>query len=264
MIVRALGVSPEAVRQQALGPVSVAVIDSGIDGSHPELADRIAAAWAIESPSDDAESNRPRAVEVDSTRNNDVFGHGTGVAGVIARIAPNARIIDLRVLDSSNKGTGQNLVKALEHAIELGADIINMSLAAKRAFAPTLAPLCERAYHSGQTVVAARRNMPLLDQGFPAELSSVISVDQERMARELALRYRAGKLIEFAAHGEGVVTAAPGGGHTTHTGTSFATPAVSAICCLYLGAFPGLRPFELKTLLKAHAEPIGEPGATSD
>ena len=60
-------------------------------------------------------------------------------------------------------------------------------------------------------------------------------------------------IIEFAARGEEVVVAAPGGGETTMTGTSFATPAVSGLCALLVGAYPDLRPFDVKSLLRAFA-----------
>jgi len=112
-----------------------------------------------------------------------------------------------------------------------------------------LISLCEIAYRQGQVVVASKRNMPLVDNGFPAELSSCIGVDSTRMEAALNLQYRAGDPIEFIAHGEEVLVAAPNGGYTTKTGTSFAAPAVSALCALMLGTWPALRPFEIKTLL---------------
>ena len=62
-------------------------------------------------------------------------------------------------------------------------------------------------------------------------------------------------MTSVPAPSDEVTVAAAGGGYTTKTGTSFATPAVCGLCALLVGAFPDLRPFELKTLLKKNAKP---------
>ncbi len=89
--------------------------------------------------------------------------------------------------------------------------------------------------------------------GFPAEFSNCISVDNKAFVSPYEFVYRPDTVIEYAANGEEVVVAAAGGGYTTMTGTSFAAPTVSGLCALILGAYPALRPFELKTILKAYA-----------
>ena len=76
---------------------------------------------------------------------------------------------------------------------------------------------------------AARRNMPIEDDGFPAEFSSCVGVDIGNFISQFHLLFQEDQIIEFVAHGEAVVVAAPGGGTTTNTGTSFATPAVSGL-----------------------------------
>jgi subtilisin family serine protease len=184
---------------------------------------------------------------------NDVYGHGTGVAGIIASIAPNARLTDIRVLDDRNQATGEILVEGFRRAVESDARVINLSLACRARFALQLHELCERAYRRNQVVVAAKRNMPLVDQGFPAELSACIAVDLERFADPLAFGYRPTPPIEFVGRGVDVPAPCPGGGYRLVTGTSFATPAISAVCALLLGAAPELRPFEVKALLKGLA-----------
>ena len=241
----------EAVRQQLdslataeLRPVEVAVVDSGIDASHPDLKGKVVAAYRAEQG-----EGRVAVREVPLGTNNDTFGHGTGVASIIARIAPNARLVDLRVLGAQHSAGGL-LLEGMRSAVARRCPVINMSLAATANMAHSLFGMCELAYRQGQVVVASKRNMPLVDNGFPAEFSSCIGVDSSRLSSEFHVRYRSGDPIEFVAHGEEVLVAAPGGGYTTKTGTSFATPAVSAMCALLLGAWPELRPFEIKTLLK--------------
>ncbi|HNY32338.1 MAG TPA: S8 family serine peptidase, partial [Fibrobacteria bacterium] len=68
------------------------------------------------------------------------------------------------------------------------------------------------------------------------------------------ISFQGGSRIEFLARGEKVPTAAKGGGYTTLTGTSFATPVISAQCAVLVGRFPDLLPFEAKSLLKLHSE----------
>jgi subtilisin family serine protease len=231
-----------------LAPIEVAVLDSGVDATHPDLAGRVRAAFAVE-----IVKGRSEVVAKAADRNHDVFGHGTGVASIIAKQAPNASIVDYRVLDADNTGAGDALVAALDAAVTRGCRVINMSLAAKREFGPRLLAHCERAYREGLVVVAAKRNMPLADLGFPAEYTAVIGVDRASFPSLSIVRYQPKSVIEFVGHGEQVVVAAPGGGYTTKSGTSFATPAIAGLVALLLGAYPDLRPFEIKSILKARA-----------
>ena len=231
----ALELNLRALGERPLAPVVVSVVDSGVDGTHPELRGRVAAALRVQ---DGPEGPIARAQSPDA--GNDVYGHGTAVAGIVAAVAPNARIHDIRVLDERNQATGE-------------ARVINLSLACRARFAPELHQLCERAYRRNQVVVAAKRNMPLVDQGFPAELSACISVDRERYASPFDLGYRPTPPIEFVGRGVDVPAPAPGGGFQVVTGTSFATPAVSGLCALLLGIAPELRPFEVKAVLKGLA-----------
>jgi subtilisin family serine protease len=231
-----------------LEPVTVAVVDSGVDATHPDLTGRVIRAAHVKEAGKDY-----RIVEGAVPKNADVYGHGTAVSSIIVGLAPNAKIIDIRVLDENNVGTGEALLAGFQHAVEQKARIINMSLACRAKFAAGLHALCETAYRQNQIVVAAKRNMPLEDNGFPAELSSCIGVDIGKFRSLFDLRFRADHVIQFIAHGEEVEVAAAGGGHTTMTGTSFATPAVSGICALLVGAYPDLQPYEVKSLLRAFA-----------
>jgi len=241
-----LGARFQDLASRALEPVEVAILDTGVDATHPELAGRVAASLAVEMI-----DGKPEVREHAPVENADVYGHGTAVASIVARLAPNARIVDVRILGPDNSGSGAALVAGLQAAVARRCRVINMSLAAQAKFADQLHVLCETAYRQNQIVVAAKRNMPLVDNGFPAEFSSCISVDREKFASSFRVHYRGDDPIEYAAHGEDVEVAAAGGGFTTKTGTSFATPAVSAVCALLVGADPSLRPFEVKTLLKA-------------
>lgn len=236
----------ELLARADLEPVGVAVVDSGVDASHPDLAGRIASAYAVEID-DDEPVLAPRALG----ENNDAYGHGTAVASIITQVARNAQVTDVRVLNVGNVGAGAALVRGFRYAVEERFRVINLSLAATAKFAPQLNELCETAYRQNQIVVAARRNMPLVDNGFPAEFSSCISVDVGRFPSATQVQFREDHAVEFVGHGEDVKVAAAGGGYTSMTGTSFATPAVSGLCALLVGGNPDLRPFDLKSLLRA-------------
>jgi subtilisin len=242
-LLEALHLTPADLAARSLAPVNVAVIDSGIDATHPDIAGRVIEAKRLEDG---------QIVELTEPTNNDTYGHGTGVASIIARIAPNARLVDVRVLRPGNKGSGDDLLAGLRLAVRARHAVINMSLASPAKFVPQLIPLCERAYYQDQVVVAARRNMPISDEGFPAEFACVLGVDNGDLPQPVSLCYRPRRIIELEAPGDAIPVAAPNGGYTTLSGTSFAAPMVSAVCALLLGAFPTLRPYEVRTILCAY------------
>lgn len=236
----ALNLSLDDIARRELATVDVTVLDSGIDATHPMLAGRVAGAWCVEG---DKVVEKPTAVD------NDAFGHGTAVGCIITRIAPNARLFDIRVLQPGNVGSGEDLIEGLEFAIGARSAVINMSLAAPARFAPELISLCERAYYQDQVVIAARRNTPFLDEGLPATFSSVLGVDNARVPQAVSVRYRQKSAIEFEAPGDQISVAKNGGGYTLVSGSSFATPVVAGVCALLLGAYPDLRPYEIRAIL---------------
>ena len=103
-------------------------------------------------------------------------------------MAPNAKIVDYRVLGPDNTGAGDALLACLRHAVEAGYRVINMSLAAKVSFGPQLLPLCDKVYRNGQVIVAAKRQYAIRDLGYPAEISTVVSVDRTKFEAPWALR----------------------------------------------------------------------------
>ena len=232
-------------------PVDVAILDSGIDASHPLLIDRVVGSVAVVVDGNDVVV---RATEPGA--NNDVFGHGTSVAGIVARIAPNARLFDVRVLGTTNRGRKAAILAGLDRAVGDGRPLINLSVACPESYAVPLNRICERAYARDQVIVAAMRNLPLVDQGLPAEFSSSIGVGPGAFLDPWELKYRTRNLIEFAAQGDQIVTAAAGGGYTRVTGSSFAAATVTGICALILGAYDHSTSFELKSLLKHYAEKL--------
>ena len=232
---QALRTELSSLRERELAPIEVAVLDTGVDSSHPDLRDRVSRAFEVERA-----GRRFRISSLPVPANNDRLGHGTGVSSTIAAIAPNAHLVDIQVAGADKVGSGEALLAGLRFALERGFPLINMSLACHRRLLAPLTELCEFAYFRNQVIVAA-------------ELSSCIGAEDDRFPTPYELRFRDRHPIEFGAHGDGIVVAAPGGKYTLQTGTSYATSTLTGLCALILGAFPGLTPFELTSALKGHA-----------
>ena len=235
--------------------VDVAIIDSGIDATHPRLAGHISRGCTV------AKNRRGEIVirDLPAEKNRDNYGHGTAVAGIIADLAPAARLISVRVLDEYNSCTGDVLIAGVQWALDQNIRVLNMSLTtSKTAYIPRLNELCERAYVQNSIIVAAKRNFG--DLGCPAIFSSVISVDREEYVEKLRVRYHPREIIEFDARGTQIKVLAPGGGYAVQTGTSFATPHVSGMVALLLEVYPGLTAAEAKAALMAFSDSNTPPG----
>jgi len=225
--------------------VTVAVIDSGIDTAHPDLAERI-----VDSVEARAENKR---VIFEPSDAGDSAGHGTACAGIIGRIAPGAKFVSVKVLGAGGMGDGQVFLAGLEYAIKKRYRVINLSLGTTKPqfFAP-LHDLLDRAYQAGCIVVAAANNLP--QPSFPSVFSSsLISVIKSGETDPFKFGFHYGEVIELTAPGVNVRTAWPGGGYRNLTGNSFACPHIVGIICLLLELYPNLTPFQVKSALYAMA-----------
>lgn len=223
--------------------VTVAIVDSGIDTSHPDLQGKI------------VESVEARLVDkrvvFDPSEAGDAAGHGTACAGIISRIAPEAELISVKVLGTGGIGDGQAFLAGLEYAINKQFRIINLSLGTTKPhfFAP-LHDLLDRAYQAGCVVVAAANNLP--QPSYPSVFSSsLISVIKSAEMDPLNFGFNFGEVIEMTAPGVNVRTTWPNGGYRNLTGNSFACPHVAGVIALILETYPGLTPFQVKSALYA-------------
>jgi subtilisin len=227
--------------------VSVCVIDSGIDGSHPRVGG-VDGSVFLELRDDDE-------IHVEADEEGDLFGHGTACAGVIRSLAPECEIHSVRVLGRGLTGQGPVLLAGLAWAIEQGFDVINLSLSStKSQFSTELRELADRAFFRGTLIVSAAHNMPVIS--YPWQFSAVVSVGSHAGSDPFEFYCNPEPPVEFVACGVEVDVAWLEHGALRASGNSFATPHIAAIAALILSKHPGLTPFETKSLLRATASNV--------
>ncbi len=226
------GVPDQWQRSKGAG-VRVAVLDTGIDASHPDLATAI----------DDARDfTRSRVGPIDMN------GHGTHTAGTIGArqnaigvvgVAPECRLLVGKVLGDSGSGDGVGVAAGIDWAADSGADVISMSLGSP-ASDERIALAIERAVNKGVFVIAAAGNTGRQDDvNFPARWKGRPNLARDSIA--VAAVDREGRVARFSSRGPEVDIAAPGvditstykgGGYAKLSGTSMATPFVAGVVAL--------------------------------
>lgn len=268
-------------------PVTVAVIDTGVDLTHPDLAP---AAWTnpAEVPGNGIDDDGNGYVD-------DVHGwdflhddgsifddpgedaHGTHVAGIVAAgrndgfgvagVAGNARIMALKFVGGGG-GTASDAITAIRYARDNGARVVNASFGGP--YSQALCDAVAEAAVSGVIVVAAAGNDGVDIDGSPrvpamCPEASVISVAASTAADGLAPFSNRGVVgVDLAAPGEFILSTVPGGGHDTWSGTSMATPHVAATAALVVGQNPALTPAQVHQTIMDSADRVpGLTGATA-
>lgn len=251
--------------------VRVAVLDTGVDLAHPELLPRLARDGAgrvlgrdfVDGDDTPAEVGQPGELG---------FGHGTHVAALVGVAAPAARLMPVRVLDRAGGGNAWVLAEALAWAVDPdgnpatddGAHVINLSLGSTTPTdllktitelvtcevddddddynQPGFAPDFARCAAGRRAVVVAAAGNSGSDQEmlYPAaeQAKGAIAVTASTAARELASFANWGSWIQIAAPGDQIVSAVPGGGYGTWSGTSMAAPLVAGTAALVMSTLP--------------------------
>lgn len=228
--------------------VSVAVVDSGVDAAHPDLDKAVSRGCVVRS----SQNGGVVCEEVAGDKCYDSYGHGTSVGRLIVDIAPDVKIVSVKVLNEYNTSTGEELLAGLEWTIHQRIKLVNMSLATIQArFFKRLFELSEQAYYQDTIIVASKRNFGPI--GWPARFSSVIGVDRGDFNDPYHVKYQANDHIEYVAHGVGAALTGLERQLPQQSGSSFATARVTGIVALLLEAFPNLASFDVKTILSAAA-----------
>ena len=250
----------EQAQQTSSGAgVTVAVIDSGLDPAHPALAGRIAAGgWNF------IEGN-PNVLDVGDGIDNDMdgfidesVGHGTIVSGLIARIAPGAKILPLRVLDSDGYTTTFTMVRAVYYAIDSGAPILNISMGTTRETF-VIADAMSEAQQKGVLIVAGAGNEDTSSPvRYPAASSSsvVMAVAATTNSDIKADFSNFGGHVSISAPGVKVTSSVPGGGYGAADGTSYSTPFVAGTAALVWSKVPQFNAAQVEARLRNTAKNI--------
>jgi subtilisin family serine protease len=211
--------------------VKVAVLDTGVDDTHSELAGKV-----TQGPN---YTSSPAA---------DSYGHGTEVSGVIAgrtnnnyfmaSLGWNTSILAVKVLDDTGSGDSVSIAQGIRWATDNGAQVINMSLSGPSASSAVSNAVAYAISHN-VVVVAAAGNDSSSVPTYPASYPGVISVAATDRNDNLANYSNRGPWVTMAAPGSGILTISPGEKYAVVSGTSFAAPEVAAAAALVLAARPG-------------------------
>ena len=247
--------------------VKVAIIDTGIDYTHPDLDGVYAGGYDFV-----ANDNDPK----------DENGHGTHCAGIVAAedngegvigVAPKTSIYAVRALDAYGSGSVSDIVAGIDWCINNDMDVISMSLGSSSPDS-TLEDAVTRAYNAGIVVVAASGNDGKNAISYPAKYADAIAVGAIDSNHNLASFSNYGPEQEVVAPGVDIYSTMPtytvtlnswwyGGlskNYDQMSGTSMATPMVAGVCALILSANPNLSPGEVRNILHDTAIDLGTSG----
>ena len=282
--------------------VVVAVLDSGVDLDHPDLSDNF---WVNigEIPDDGLDNDGNSYIDdvngwdfIDSDSdpepdlgeeyNFTAINHGTVIAGVIAAvantsgivgIAPQAKIMPLKILNNKGQGNVLVLSQAIDYAVENGADIINLSLVGE-AYNEDLKESIVNAYNNGVMIIAASGNEDASGVNLDIDLRyPVCDIDHVNRVFGVSAIDKDKAMASFSNYGEECIDiSAPGDNfystvyqNTNYpdfsryysggwSGTSVATPIISATAALLKMNYPDLRPYDIYSILSASAQSLAD------
>jgi serine protease len=244
--------------------ITVAVIDTGVDAGHPDLAGQVLPGIDLVAGTEGVST--------------DPNGHGTHVAGTIAAVtgngtgvtavAPHAKILPIRALDADGAGYMSDTATGIVYATDHGADVINMSLGGTESSA-AVSNAISYARSKGVVVVAAAGNSRANGSptSYPAADDGVIAVASTTSDDVYSSFSNRGDYIDVAAPGSAIISTYPqasGSAYVSMSGTSMAAPHVAAIAALLKSYNADLTPDQIQQAMQTSAVDLGTPGKDSD
>lgn len=236
--------------------VTIAILDSGVDGSHPDLAARLVPGWNFY----DNNSNTA-----------DVHGHGTAVAGAaaatlnngigVAAISGQARLMPVRVSDANCYAYWSTVAQALIWAADRGARVANISFVGVAA-SQTVQNAAQYMKSKGGLVLVAAGNNGR-DENI-AVTSSMIPVSATNSSDNRTSWSSYGNFVALSAPGENIWTTVRGGSYQAWWGTSMASPVAAGVVGLMMAAKPSLSGAQIESILYATAVDLGSPGRDAE
>lgn len=234
--------------------VTIAILDSGVDAAHPDLAGRLVSGWNFYDGNADT---------------SDVYGHGTAVAGAAAATLNNgagvagpagqARIMPLRVTATTGSATTSAIAQALTYAADRGARVANISFAASGSATVQNAAQYMKS-KGGLVLVAAGNNGADIAIAPTTTLITVSATDANDLKASWS---NFGSAVAIAAPGQDIWTTTRGGGYQAWWGTSLSSPVVAGVVGLMMAAKPTLSSAQVESLLFSTAVDLGTTGRDS-
>ncbi len=232
--------------------VTIAILDTGIDANHPDLAGRLVPGWNF----------------VDNNSNtSDVHGHGTGVAGAaaattnngtgVASVAGQARIMPVRIADAKAYAYWSTIAQGITWAADKGAKVINISYD-QLPLSSAVISAAQYAKNKGALVVVAAGNRQKDEQFTPT--TSMIPVSATDSTDTITTWSSWGDYVAMSAPGLNIWSTNRGGGYGAWWGTSVASPVTAGVVALMMSANPALKNTEVESLLFATTTDLGAKG----
>ena len=232
--------------------VTIAILDTGVNGAHPDLAPNMVAGWNIH------DNNNNTA---------DVYGHGTAVAGVAAAAGNNmagaaglawgAKIMPIRISQLDGLATYSAMAKGITWAADQGAKVANLSYQTVAGSSTVINAAAYLRSKGGVLVVCAGNSG--IQEAYAAN-SNLTAVTATTSTDAFATFSSHGAFVDIAAPGAGVYLTTSSGGYSTGNGTSFASPVVAGVYALMAAANPRLTPANLDQALFSTALDLGAAG----
>lgn len=246
--------APEAWTRHTGDPwVVIAVLDTGVQADHPDLAGKVLPGWST----------------YDSTADtSDVNGHGTHVAGIAAASGDNgvgmsgvhwgARVLPVRVVSPDGIGMESHCAAGIVWAVDQGVDVISMSLQYYTG-TQTLADAVSYAASQGVVLVASSGNHQAV-VAYPAAFPECIAVGATDRSDTVWIGSNTGPELELVAPGRAVFSLWRESGYASFTGTSMSAPHVAGVAALLVSYVPSMEREEIRALLTETADDLGPAG----
>lgn len=231
--------------------VTVAILDTGCDPTHPDLVPKYVPGWNT------YDNNADFA---------DVYGHGTPVAGSaaaatnngigVAGVAWNAKIMPIRISDPEGYGYSSTVSAGLRWAADRGARVANVSYA--MTYSSSVADAARYFMSKGGVVTMSAGNSSAYSS--TPDSPFILTVGATDSSDRIATFSTYGPAVDLSAPGVGIYTTAKGGGYRSASGTSFSAPVTAGVAALVISANPSLSGQQVYDIMKASADDLGSTG----
>jgi subtilisin family serine protease len=230
--------------------VVIAILDTGVDGTHEDLASKLVPGWNIYN---------------NNSNTSDVGGHGTAVAGTAAAVSNNGvgvasvcwgcMIMPIRVSDGSTGATYSAIASGLNWAADHGARVANISYIVSES--ATVTSSAKYFQGKGGIVPSSAGNYSTFSSA--SDNPYILTVSATDYNDALSGYSNTGNNVDLAAPGNSFSTI-KGGTYDSVSGTSFSAPIVAGVAALVLSVNPNLSPNQVQDILKQSADDFGSPG----